>query len=276
MQEGRPSATAQGAALLRAAHQLLDQPRVLDDPLALRVAGPEAEATLRADPAPFQTDERRHLRAFIAMRSRYAEDELAQAVRRGIRQYVVLGAGLDTFAYRNPPSNALRVFEVDHPQTQAWKQRRLREASIALPPCLTFAPVDFESETLAGALRAAGLRTDEPAFFSWLGVTVYLTHAAVMETLRYVASTPAAGSEIVFSFVPPHAGSRSGIGHRTASLGEPWVTFFDPAELERELRAMGFGRTEHVSPAYANRRYFADRADGLRVGGTGHLMKATV
>jgi len=276
MQEGRPSATAQGAALLRAAHQLFDHPRVLDDPLALRIVGAEGVAALHADPAAFQTSERRHLRAFIAMRSRFAEDELAQAVSRGLRQYVVLGAGLDTFAYRSPASEAPRVFEVDHPATQAWKRQRLREADISIPDSLTFAPVDFEKQTLGAALRAAGVDPGEPAFFSWLGVTVYLTEAAVMETLRTVASETAPGSEIVFTFVPPRSGSRSATARRTAALGEPWVTFFEPARLERDLRRIGFTAIEQLTPADANRRYFADRADGLRVGDTGHLMKARV
>ena len=139
MEGGRPSRTAHGAAMLRAAHQILDDPRVLEDPLALRMIGAQSEGALRSDPARFQTPELRHLRAFIAMRSRYAEDELVEGVRRGVRQYVVLGAGLDTFAYRNPFGDLLRVFEVDHPATQAWKRDQLREAGIPLPDSLTFA-----------------------------------------------------------------------------------------------------------------------------------------
>ena len=276
MQDGRPSATAQGAALLRAAHQLFDDPRVLDDPLALRIIGAEGVAALRTDPAAFQTSERRHLRAFIAMRSRFAEDVLAQAMRRGVRQYVLLGAGLDTFAYRNSASEALRVFEVDHPATQVWKRQRLREADIVIPDSLTFTPIDFENQTLGRTLRAVGFHASQPAFFSWLGVTVYLTEAAVMQTLRYVASETAPGSEIVFTFVPPQSGRESTTARRTAALGEPWVTFFEPARLERDLRRMGFTAIEQLTPADANRRYFAERRDGLQVGPTGHLMKARV
>jgi len=275
MQEGRPSATAQGAALLRAAHQVLDDPRVLDDPLALRMIGAAATATLLTDRARFEARDLRALRAFIVMRSRYAEDALAAAVARGVRQYVLLGAGLDTFAYRRPHGDDVRIYEVDHPATQAWKRERLREAGIAIPDSLTFAPVDFERETLTEGLRAAGFRADALAFFSWLGVTVYLSATAVLQTLERVAGH-AAGSEIVFSFVPPRAASARTVGARAASLGEPWMTFFDPATLERDLRRMGFSHVEHLAPEEANRRYFAARSDDLRVGGTGHLMKATV
>src|SRR5262249_7097362 len=142
-----------------------------------------------------------HLRAFIAARSRYAEDELALAVKRGVRQYVILGAGLDTFAYRNPyPESALSVFEVDHPATQAWKRARLKEAGIPLPIDLTFAPVDFEEQTLAGGLRDAGYDPSLSAFFSWLGVTPYLTIEGMMATLRFIASAPI-GSGGVFDYV---------------------------------------------------------------------------
>jgi len=276
MEEGRPSGTAHGAAMLRAAHQLLDDPRVLEDPLALRMIGAQSEAALRSDPARFQTPELRHLRAFIAMRSRYAEDELAEAVRRGVCQYVVLGAGLDTFAYRNPFHDALRVFEVDHPATQAWKRERLREGGIPLPDSLTFAPVDFERETLGEGLRSAGFRTGDRTFFSWLGVTVYLTEAAVMETLEFVASSTPADSEIVFSFVPQPSASKGSVGQRAAALGEPWLSFFDPPALERGLRRMGFAHVEHLEPRDANRRYFENRTDGLCIAGTGLLMKARV
>jgi len=167
MDEGRPSRTAQSTAQLRAAHQIVDHPRILDDPLALRIIGSRAEAAVRANP---QGDQRlATLRAIVVLCSRYAEDELARAVHRGVGQYVILGAGLDTFAYRNPyPAWGLRVFEVDHPATQARKRARLHEAGIDIPDSLAFAPVDFEKETLADALRRAGLRTDEPVFFSLL------------------------------------------------------------------------------------------------------------
>src|SRR6185436_10266000 len=160
---GEPSRTARGAALQRAALQLLETPPVFEDPLALRIFGAEGVAWLGRNLDRYRTNSSRFMRAFLVMRSRYAEDELARAVAGGVQQYVVLGAGLDTFAYRNPHRN-LRVFEVDHPSTQAWKRRRLQEQSIELPHSLTFAPVDFETQTLADGLRSAGFRADRPAF----------------------------------------------------------------------------------------------------------------
>ena len=145
----------------------------------------------------------RGMRLHIAMRSRFAEEGLAAAVARGVRQYVLLGAGLDTFAHRNPfAQQGLRVFEVDHPATQGWKRQRLAGAGLAPPASLTFAPVDFERETLAAGLAAAGFDAAAPAFFSWLGVVVYLTRAAVIETLRFIASLPA-GTEVVFDYGEP-------------------------------------------------------------------------
>src|SRR5271167_272110 len=154
MQEGKFSRTAQRVAIRRAAHQLLDEPRVLDDPLALRIIGAETAAELRSNPKEHAAFARA-FRAFMVARSRFAEDELALAYARGVRQYVVLGAGLDTFAYRNPHAG-LRVFEVDHPATQAWKREQLQAAGIAIPPSLTFVPVDFERQTLADGLGQSG------------------------------------------------------------------------------------------------------------------------
>jgi methyltransferase (TIGR00027 family) len=219
------------------------------------------------------------LRASIAARSRFAEDSLEAAVARGVRQYVILGAGLDSFAYRNPFSaGGLRVFEVDHPATQAWKRDRLREAGVEVPGPLTFAPVDFEKETLADGLARAGFAADVPSFFSWLGVTVYLTRSAVMATLAYVASRTAPGSEIVFTFLEDSDASEraSSIRDRARAHGEEWLSFFEPADLALSLRRLGFTVVEHFDAAGVNRRYFGDRRDGLRVAHGGHLMKARV
>ncbi len=279
MEEGRPSVTALGAAMHRAAHQFLDFPKVFDDPLALRIIGPDTESAVRPNPGWFHRG--RYLRAFIVLRSRYAEDELARAIQGGVRQYVILGAGLDTFAYRSPyPGSRLRVFEVDHPATQSWKRARLRQTEIAIPDSLTFAPVDFERQTLADGLKRAGFRTDEAAFFSLLGVVVYLTKTAVMETFKFVASLPAR-SEIVFDYsIPPSSLSegqrinREARASEVAAIGEPWITYFDPSSLASELRGLGFKHFEDLGPAEANDRYFKDRWDALRVGVGGRLMKA--
>jgi methyltransferase (TIGR00027 family) len=281
MQEGRFSRTARRVAIRRAAHQLLDQPRVLDDPLALRIIGSEAEEALRSNP---KEDHKFSLafRAFMAARSRFAEDELARAVGQGVKQYVVLGAGLDTFAYRNPHAG-LRVFEVDHPDTQAWKREQLQAAGIAIPASLTFVPIDFERQTLADGLAQSGFDLNAAAFFSWLGVTPYLTRDACMITLSFIAKMHA-GSGVVFDFaVDPallNAGQRQALdalSQRVARYGEPLQLFFDPGKLQDELMGVGFHRTEFLQSKELNARYFKDRKDGLLVrGGIGHLMGAWV
>ena len=276
---GRPSTTAQGAALLRAAHQLLDEPRVFADPFALRVVGADAEESLRADPQRFAR--RPSLRAFIALRSRYAEDRLASAVARGVEQYVLLGAGLDTFAYRNPYPR-LKVFEVDHPATQRWKRQRTREAGLQVPRTLRFAPVDFEAETLAEGLARAGFAEDEPALFSMLGVAIYLTKAALAQTLNFVVGG-AAGSEIVFDYSVPSASmthsqrlARENAAKRAAELGEPWISYFEPVALASELTDAGFTLVTDLGATQANQKYFANRDDGLRVTGSARIMAASV
>lgn len=281
MEEGKFSRTAHRVAIRRAAHQLLDQPRVLDDPLALRIIGTEAAQELQSNPKEHPGFSRA-FRAFMAVRSRYAEDELHRAVSHGVNQYVVLGAGLDTFAYRNPYQN-LHVFEVDHPATQAWKKERLGAAGIGIPPSLTFVPVDFEHQTLADALARSGLNTNAPAFFSWLGVTPYLTREACMTTLNVIAKMPS-GSGVVFDFaIDPallNAGQRQALdalSARVARYGEPFHLFFDPAKLQDDLKRLGFHRTEFLQGAQINARYFQNRADGLQVRGSlGYLMSAWV
>jgi methyltransferase (TIGR00027 family) len=281
MQEGTFSKTAQRVAIRRAAHQLLDEPRVLDDPLALRIIGLDAERALRSDPREHHAFSRA-FRAFMAARSRYAEDELAHAVSHGVTQYVVLGAGLDTFAYRNPHAG-LRVFEVDHPATQAWKREQLQAAGIAIPPSLTFVPIDFEQQTLADGIAKSGFNMNSPAFFSWLGVTPYLTREAFAATVSFVAKMPV-GSGVVFDFAvdpvllnPGQRQALNALSKRVARYGEPFQLFFDPEKLQDELKKLGFRRTELLQGKELNARYFKDRTDGLLVRGSiGHLMGAWV
>jgi len=281
MQEGKFSRTAHRVATRRAAHQLLDEPRVLDDPLALRIIGSEAAAELRSNPKEHHAFSRA-FRAFMAARSRYAEDELAFAVAQGVTQYVILGAGLDTFAYRNPHPG-LRVFEIDHPATQAWKREQLQAAGIPIPPSLTFVPVDFEQQTLEAGLHHCGFNATAAAFFSWLGVTPYLTHAACSTTLSLIASLPA-GTGVVFDFAvdpallnPGQRQALDALAKRVAAAGEPFQLFFDPGKLQDELKRLGFHRTEFLQGNEINARYFKDRTDGLLVrGGLGHLMAAWV
>jgi len=279
MQEGQFSRTALRVAIRRAAHQLLDEPRVLDDPLALRIIGVEAAETLRSSPRE-NHDFARAFRAFMVVRSRYTEDQLAQAVALGVRQCVVLGAGLDTFGCRNPHPD-LHVFEVDHPATQAWKRGQLLAAGIAIPSTLTFVPVDFERQILADELGHAGFRESEAVFFSWLGVVPYLTDAAFMTTLSFIAKMPV-GSGVVFDFAidrkllnPGQRIALDALANRVAAAGEPFRLFFDPGSLQEELKGLGFRRTEVLDREHLNARYFKDRTDGLGVrGGLGHLMTA--
>jgi len=273
MIEARPSKTAYLVAMRRAAHQIFDNPKVLDDPLALVILGPGAEQRLRSE-SRFSNRMGRAVRAAIAARSRYAEDQLALAVERGTRQYVILGAGLDTFAYRNPfAGRGLRVFEVDFPATQEWKRQRLTSAGISAPDSLTFAPIDFERQTLAHGLRTAGFDTAKPAFFSWLGVTMYLARQTVLSTLRFIASR-APGGGVAFDYMVPRETLNltgrlvfNALSRRVAHAGEPFMTFFAPDELRSELTSMGFHSIENLDGAETNARYFQDRSDGLRVPG---------
>jgi methyltransferase (TIGR00027 family) len=272
MHEQKPSRTALRVAIRRAEHQVFDRATVFEDPLAVSIIGPEAAAELeQAKSLPERTGSH-VLRAFMAVRSRFAEDELARAVGQGVRQYVVLGAGLDTFAYRNPHTAAgLRVFELDHPATQAWKRERLQRAGIAIPPEAVLAPIDFERETIGQALDAAGFRSDDTAFFSWLGVVPYLTDAAFAATIAYVGARPAT-SRVVFDY----ALARSNLGvleriafdalaRRVAAAGEPFQLFFTPEDLRDRLRAAGFGDVEDLGAAELNARYFVGRAHNLRL-----------
>jgi methyltransferase (TIGR00027 family) len=278
-----PSRTAWRVAVRRAAHQLLDNPRVLDDPLALRILGPDTAAALAADPGRFETGVLApFLRGFFAVRSRFVEDRLAAARLAGIGQYVILGAGLDTFGYRVPALDTpLRVWEVDHPATQAWKREQLAEAEIAVPESLTFVPVDFERQALPDALATAGFDAKAGAVFSWLGVTPYLTRPAVFTTLKYLALATKTRGGVAFDYgLDPKlltAGQRlvfESMAARVKAAGEPWVSFFDPVELVQKLLWLGFRVAEDVTPDALNARYLANRSDGLKVGGLAHIMWA--
>jgi methyltransferase (TIGR00027 family) len=276
METGLASKTALRVAIRRAAHQLADPPPVLDDPIALRLIGPGFARDLDRAMEKVARD----FRAFMAARSRYVEDGLAEAVASGVAQYVVLGAGLDTFAYRNPfPS--LRVFEVDFPATQEWKRGLLHQAGIPLPEALTLVPLDFEHKTLAAGLADAGFDDRKPAFFGWLGVVPYLTLDAFRATLSDVARLPA-GTAIGFDYAfPPETLTPrrrlifDGLSQRVAAAGEPFRLFFTPAELEAELSAAGFQRTEQVDFEKLNELYFQNRADGLKLSPVGLGMLAT-
>jgi methyltransferase (TIGR00027 family) len=282
MHEAKPSRTAFRVAIRRAAHQIFDSPLVLDDPLAVRIIGAEYAARIKAGLAENSSVVSKSLRAFLVARSRFAEDELSRAVSEGVRQCVVLGAGLDTFAYRNPHASAgLRVYEVDHPATQAWKREQLRIAEINIPPETVFVPVDFERETIADNLHRAGFSTRDKTMFSWLGVTPYLTDRAFTETISFIASMPA-GSGVVFDYAVPRASLKflerlafDNISARVKAAGEPFQLFFDAKQLADHLHQMGFTHLEDLGIEELNARYFSGRADKLRVrGGLGRVISA--
>ena len=271
MSERLSSQTAEVVAVMRAIHQLTDgAPKILDDPVVVDLLPASAIEAARADRATFESPPARALRSHVLVRSRWAEDRLAEAFARGVQQYVVLGAGHDTFGFRQPTwASDLRIFEVDQPATQADKRSRLAGAGIDAPANVTFAAIDFEKTSLEEGLRRAGVDLEQPVFFSWLGVTVYLSAAAVDAVFRAVAALPPS-SEIVFTFSQPFTGAAdesalTDMADRAARTGEPWITFFETEELIARLHHLGFTRVDLLTPAETEARYFRGRTDGLPV-----------
>jgi methyltransferase (TIGR00027 family) len=283
MQDGQPSKTAFGVARRRAAHQVLDQqPLVLNDSIAVPILGPQARASILAEAEKLNHPFALAMRSFMVARSRYAEEQLATAVAAGVAQYVILGAGFDTFAYRNPYAR-LKVFEVDHPATQEWKRYQLSQALIEIPSSLTFVPLNFEKQTLREGLKQTTFDSAKPAFFSWLGVTPYLTLDAFRATIQVIASMPQ-GSGVTFEYVLDRSlfsfrekMAFDVIAERVAAAGEPFQLFFSPDAMEQELHSAGFTRTEELTSADLNERYFRDRRDQLKIqGNVGRLITAWV
>ena len=285
MEQNGPSRTAIGTAVHRAAHLLLDEdPKILVDPFARAFAGYASDAEMLQAIASVEMIEFPRMRTVFTLRSRYAEDELDSAITRGIDQYVILGAGLDSFAYRRPDLVAsLNVFEVDHPASQAWKRARLAELGIAVPTHLHHISIDFERQTLAEGLAESIVDLGKPVFLSLLGVTQYLTTDATLRTLRDVAATTAPGSELVFQFVVPpatlardEAALVTAFAERNGAAGEPWLGYFEPAEMERHLLAAGFSRIVHFGPKEATERYLRGRGDGLCMPAYFSMIKASI
>jgi methyltransferase (TIGR00027 family) len=273
MSDRNASNTALGTLFLRGVHQLLDaQPLILDDPAALTMLGEDACRQIKNNRDHHQTLAARALRAHVVLRSRFAEDRLAAAAGRGITQYVILGAGFDTFAYRQPAwAKALKIFEVDQPATQAQKRLRLEQAGMALPPNLSFAGIDFEHESLRDGLLRHGVSLTESSFFSWLGVTMYLKEEAIDAVLRTIAQFPLE-SEITFTFSqPPDSLSgpassfHSSLSKIVSAVGEPFVSFFTPAAIETKLRQTGFKTIAFLSNEEAEERYFRQRPTDLHI-----------
>jgi methyltransferase (TIGR00027 family) len=265
-----PDSTAVRVALWRALHVQLDAPpHVLEDEIGLKLVAPEEGWRDRGDMEPNFT---RPFRASIVARARFIEDLVAEEVGRGVSQYVILGAGLDSFAQRRPEiASRLKVFEVDPPGPQVWKRQRLIEAGFGVPDWLRLVPVDFEaSDTWWRQLAAAGFDAGKPAVVACSGVSMYLTQAATMAMLRQVAAL-APGSTLATTFLLPleladpevRPGLELAVKGARAS-GTPFISFFTPAEMLALAREAGFGEARHVSAATLARRYFAGRTDGLR------------
>jgi methyltransferase (TIGR00027 family) len=262
MQNDKGSATSMGVAGLRAAHQILDgEPKLLDDPAILRLLGPETPETIRQHAAHYRIVHVIALRSHVLLRSRYAEDCLRAAYARGVRQYILLGAGLDTYAWRQAPGlEALHIFEMDHPATQEQKRQLLARAGMKTPANLHFVPVDFESVSLGQALSSQVFDPAIPCFVSWLGVMVYLSMEAIDAVFDWLITLPS-GSEMVLTFTRRRTSNP--LGDRAAEMGEPWRTFFTPEELREKLLQRGFSSVHMLEPEEAWQKYYACRTDGL-------------
>jgi len=271
---GHASRTALVAAALRAVHQLVDdEPRILEDPVVPRLLDAKTLEEIRTHPSRFRTPALNALRVHIVTRSRWAEDRLAEACRRGVRQYAILGAGLDTFAYRQPPwAGALRIFEVDHPASQRAKRERLAAAGIVLPPNIVFVAHDLEAGSLRDDLSAAGFDAGAATFLSCLGVTMYLSAEAVDAVLAF-AAVLRKGSELALTFAAPD--SSPALAERAAAVGETWKTRVAPDALARRLAALGFSAIDFLTPDEAA-RYLQGRRDDLRPPKHVHFVSATV
>ena len=277
MNPSEPSRTALMIARQRAAHQVLDHGSILYDPFALKILGEDERDVLKFA-------NKHHLasigRLFTAARSRIAEDALSGVVERGIRQMVILGAGLDTFALRNPHSaRQIRIFEVDHPATQSWKCQRLAMAQIAFPAWLILVPVDFERDDVGEKLVAAGFQQHSPAFFTWLGVVPYLTEDAIGRTLDYISSIK--NSEVVFDYLePPEAFSdelrqlEKERNEQLKKIDEHSDSRFEPAGMAAMLRSRGFRSIEDINFQDVASR-FGSAVQGLAPGRPGvHVVHA--
>ena len=261
------SLSAEAVAMLRAAHQTLDNPVIHSDPLALRIIGAEGRQWMESNPASQQIAWVRATRTMLATRTRLSEEALLRAVGRGTTQYVVLGAGLDTSAYRlGDFAGRVMTFEVDEPSTQAWKLERLKEARIDIPGNLRFVPVDFNKGSLAQALACAGFDRASPAFFSWLGVSYYLPLGSILDTMRFIAGHGAPSEVMVDialteSAVRPEAVDHHRYFRRAMSkTAEPWLSWLDPKDFRSTLLGLGFTEVEVIDSNEAVGRFVSGYA----------------
>jgi methyltransferase (TIGR00027 family) len=303
VQEDRVSITALMTAYARAYHATHDTPKIFDDFLAgefltekgqawlgarlveiLPLLNPELAASHPDQATALAWVMQNQTASTTISRARYAEDALVSAVQGGVRQYILLGAGMDTFAFRRPEMmEQLAVFEVDHPATQAFKRGRLAELQWELPPRLHFIPVDFSKDSLAAALCGSSHEPAQTSFVSWLGVTYYLTREVVLSTLRSIAALAGPGGTVVFDYLHPDAFSPERTSKRTQwtleavrRAGEPMKTGFDPSALAGDLESCGWRLQENLSPSDIQKRYFAGRTDGYHASPHIHFAQAMI
>jgi methyltransferase (TIGR00027 family) len=278
-----PSHSALTAAAARAAHLIVDDaPLIFTDELATVMLGDQAEYLIGFHRAHGTHPILSSARTQVTCRSRYTEDGLARGVRSGVTQYVILGAGLDSFGYRSALARQVRVFEVDHPGTQRWKRQQLSAAQIAVPGSVTFVPADLETESLADCLLRCGFDRHRQALVSWLGVTMYLSRRAIGQTLAAIGDL-APGTALIADYMLP-AGLRDAAGDSyaravmpvSAERGEPWLSLLAPGEMSSLLEDNGLGQVEHVRQREAVRAELWDRSDSLRPDGLCQLARATV
>jgi len=301
MDQARASITALGAALMRAVYSRTSASPLIADPWGDRlVLNQERDLVLKVVLNGLSQQDRERCEnleslntmldcalqahpgyGWAVLRTRYAEDALQVAVERGTRQYVIMGAGLDSFALRQPSfAQDVDVFEIDHPATQDLKRQRLNHCGVPVPDRLHFIPADLSREQVGAVLMRSPFRSTDPAFFSWLGVTQYLTREANLDTLRSIAACAAAESELVFTYVEQAALDSGGASSRVARLQgafaaarEPWLSGFDPFELAEDLAAVGLILIEDLDGQAAKSRY---QADDLNPIGPSHIARATI
>lgn len=304
MKADRASVSALATSLIRAVHTRCDVPTILEDPYGDRLIT-DAERSFLLDRLllSLSAEKREEIGAIrdrdraldlvvranpayaaVVVRARYTEDRLSDALERGVRQYVLIGAGMDTFAIRRPDlTGRLQVFEIDHPATQALKRERLAQADIEPPSNLHFLAVDLENESVAEVLSRSAYAPDAPAFFALLGVTQFLTREANLASMQAIASDAAPGSEVVFDYLDLDAFSADRAAEaiqrirvERSTSDEPWVSGFDSKLLRADLAAVGLELVEDLSPVEAQARYCADRTDGLRMTPHVHLARGRV
>ncbi len=278
MRDNQSSKTAEAAAAIRAMHYLYEDQHIISDPYAQHFTNWKWKIILSNRFLPYLLKTTIMKPIYTAVggqiltRSRYAEDKLRQAIANGIKQYVILGAGMDSFVLRHSDlKNQLTVFEIDHPGTQTTKRDRLLKLTGKLPENLVLVPVDFEKQTVAEALKQTIFNPDEPAFFSWIATTFYLTRKSIYETLMSIAGIAAKGSEIVFDYsiadtsLSPEGKAESVTTKKfVARRGEIYVSNFDHIEIKDEVSKLGYDLIEQATPNILHKLYFENRKDNLK------------